>query len=66
MARRYLATCFADIEIEHQMLRMRYAAERLVASEQTRISIIASALLKRGSLTTDEVAELLDRERAPP
>jgi hypothetical protein len=59
MARRYLRYCFADSEIEYQMIRMRFAAERLVASERTRISTIATALLRYGTLTADEISELL-------
>jgi hypothetical protein len=66
MARRYLRACFADSEIEFQMLRMRYGAERLVASEQTKIEIVADALLRLGTLSGDEVAELLvPRHRKP-
>jgi hypothetical protein len=42
MARRYLAACFPDAEISYQMLRMRYAAERLVSASRREIGIIAS------------------------
>jgi hypothetical protein len=31
-ARRYLRGCFADDQIEQQLVRMRLAAERLVSS----------------------------------
>jgi hypothetical protein len=48
------------------MIRMHYGAERLVAASRRQIEIIAAALLRRGSLTGDEIAELLDHERILP
>jgi hypothetical protein len=57
-ARRYLRDDYPDAEIEYQMLRMRLAAERLVASSRRQIEIITNALLRYGSLTGDEIVEL--------
>jgi hypothetical protein len=46
MARRYLRDCFPDSEIGYQLTRMRYAAERLVTSEQTKITTVATAAMR--------------------
>jgi ATP-dependent Zn protease len=59
MARRYLCGCFADNQIELQMLRMSQAAERLVTSSRREIEAIAAALMQRGTLTGAEVVDLL-------
>jgi hypothetical protein len=60
MARDYLATCFPAAQIRYQMTRMRYGAERLVASTRREITTIATALLKHGSMTGDEIIALLN------
>ena len=60
MARRYLCGCFANNQIELQMLRMSQAAERLVTSSRREIEIIAAALMRQGTLSGDAVIELLN------
>jgi hypothetical protein len=59
MARRYLRDCFADDQIELQMMRMSQAAERLVVSERAKIATVAAALLRHGTLSGDQIIELL-------
>ena len=44
MARRYLEEHYGEAQLELQFARMRTAAQRLVASEQTEIAIIAAAV----------------------
>jgi hypothetical protein len=39
------------------MMRMKYAAERLVAASRREIEIVAAALMRHPSLTGDEIAE---------
>ena len=62
MARRYLRDCFPDSEIGYQLIRMRLAAERLVMSERAKISTVATALLRRRSMSGAEVIELLSHD----
>jgi ATP-dependent Zn protease len=61
MAKDYLLSCFPEVEIPYQMTRAKYAAEHLVASSRHQITTVATALLRRGSLTGDEIVELLWR-----
>jgi hypothetical protein len=58
MVRRYLQPR-SELEFIAEVARLRAAARRLVVSEQTNIEIIAAALMRRGTLSGDEVAELL-------
>jgi hypothetical protein len=60
MARRYLRDCFADGQIEQQLVRMRLAVERLVSSSRRQIEIIVDALLRHGTLTGDEIIAQLN------
>ena len=48
------------------MVRMSQAAERLVTAEQTKIATVAAALLRCGTLTDNQIAELLDQENDSP
>jgi hypothetical protein len=59
MAREYLFDAgFNVFTVHREILRLRAAADRLVRTEKKRICLIAAALLARGCLTGDEVAEL--------
>ena len=58
MARRYPEEHYSEAQLGLQLARMRTAAERLVSSEQTRIEIIAAALLRHGTLSGDQIIEL--------
>ena len=65
MARHYLCDCYRHAEIECQMVRMQLAAERLVTASRLEIELVAAALLRRGSLSGDEIVELLDDRLLP-
>ncbi len=59
MAKSFLARAGFDLlGVEAEIMRFRAAAERLVCTEQRRIRLIADALLKRGSLTAQEIYQL--------
>jgi hypothetical protein len=53
MARQYLSRRFDPLQVEAEIVRLRAAADRLVCSESHRISVIASALLRHGSLNAE-------------
>jgi hypothetical protein len=65
MIRDYLQPA-SELEIIGEITRLRAAARRLVIACRHQIEIVAAALLRHGSLTGDEIAELLDRERVLP
>ena len=63
MVRRYLQPR-SELEFVAEVARLRAAARRLVAAERAKITVIAAALMQRGSLSGDEVVGLLhDRIR---
>jgi ATP-dependent Zn protease len=61
MARGYLRERYNEAQLVLQFERMQLAAERLVTSSRREITSVATALLRRGTLTADEVT--LDHER---
>jgi hypothetical protein len=60
MAREYLAPHFDALRIEAEIVRYRAAADRLVRADwaQHRIQLVAAALVKRGSLSGDDIGAL--------
>jgi hypothetical protein len=59
MAREYLSRCISNpLRAAAELARYRAAAARLVSSvwAQQRIVVVADALLRRGTLTADDVA----------
>ncbi len=58
MARGYLARHYQPLQVEAEIVRFRAAADRLVVSEQRRITTIANALLKFGTLSGEEIFEI--------
>jgi hypothetical protein len=61
MVRTYLEPR-TEFEFIGEVSRLRAAAKRLVMSQQTKIAIIAAALLKSGTLTGDEIIALAESE----
>jgi hypothetical protein len=61
MARGYLMEHYDALRIGAALARHRDAAEKLVRTPwaRHRIELIASALLRRGSLSGDEIGELV-------
>jgi hypothetical protein len=61
MAREYLARQFNPLQVGAELVRYRDAAQRLVRSPwaQHRIGVLADALLQRGSLSADQIFELV-------
>jgi hypothetical protein len=55
MARDYLSRKYNPLEIGFQLRRHRDAADKLVSWAMQRIKLIADALLRRGSLTGEQI-----------
>lgn len=49
----------SELEFIAEVARLRAAARRLVVSERAKIEVVAAALLRHGTLSGDEVIELL-------
>ena len=60
MARDYLKRRYAEARMPLEFERMRNAAELLVSSSRSQIETVAAALLRHGSLSGDQIVELLD------
>jgi hypothetical protein len=65
MARDYLRERYANARLEQQFVRMQLAAERLVPASRNQIEIVAAVLLKRTSLTGDEIIAQLNGATEP-
>jgi hypothetical protein len=66
MTRSYLARAGFDLlRIEAEIGRLKLAADRLVRTESARIELIAAALLRHGTLDTEQIFELDLTSRQP-
>jgi hypothetical protein len=59
MTRGYLAHRFDPLRIEVEIGRARAAAGRLVRDQEKRICAIATALLQHGSLSGEDISEII-------
>jgi hypothetical protein len=60
MARDYLRGRYTEARLALQLEHMQPAAERLVKASRRQIEIVADALLRNGTLTGDQILELLN------
>ena len=49
----------SELEFVGEIARLRLAAQRLVVAQRAKIEIIAAALLRHGTLSGDQIIELL-------
>ena len=68
MARHYLKRQFTPLQLATEFERLRDAAHRLVRTPwaQQRIRLLAAALLRRGTLTGDEIGTMIAADAGLP
>ena len=64
MARGYLRERYSEAQLALQLERMQLVAQRLVVPQQAKIETVAAALLRHGTLTGDQILELLNGSTA--